>query len=99
MPAAKGTARTPLGPIVATFVSACSQGQRTHSPRTKNTVNSGHLVPWQRTQATRTKIYRETISAGVLILSATNYYVSEEEKFQTGLQTIWFWLIGVVVGS
>ena len=26
--------RTPLGPIVATFVSACSQGQRTHSART-----------------------------------------------------------------
>jgi hypothetical protein len=42
MPAAKGSARTPLGPIpniVATFVSASSQGQYTHSART----NSGHL--------------------------------------------------------
>ena len=39
MPAAKGSARTPLGPklpkIVATFVYASSQGQRTHSDRTK----------------------------------------------------------------
>ena len=37
MPAAKGSARTPLGPIpkiVATFVYASSQGQRTHSART-----------------------------------------------------------------
>jgi hypothetical protein len=35
MPAAKGSARTPLGPkipkIVATFVYASSEGQRTHS--------------------------------------------------------------------
>jgi hypothetical protein len=38
MPAAKGSARTPLGPIpkiVANFVYASSQGQRTHSARTK----------------------------------------------------------------
>ena len=37
MPAAKGSARTPLGPIlkiVATYVYANSQGQRTHSART-----------------------------------------------------------------
>ena len=34
MPAAKGSARTPLGPIVATFVYASSQGQRTLSART-----------------------------------------------------------------
>jgi hypothetical protein len=38
MPAAKGSARTPLGPympfIVATYVYASSQGQRTHSART-----------------------------------------------------------------
>ena len=34
MPAAKGSARTSLGPIVATFVYASSQGQRTHSART-----------------------------------------------------------------
>ena len=38
MPAAKGSARTPLGPIpkiVATFVYDSSQGQRTHFARTK----------------------------------------------------------------
>jgi hypothetical protein len=37
MPAAKGSARTPLRPIpkiVATYVYASSQGQRTHSART-----------------------------------------------------------------
>jgi hypothetical protein len=38
MPAAKGSARTPLGPkmpfIVANYVYASSQGQRTHSART-----------------------------------------------------------------
>jgi hypothetical protein len=48
MPAAKGSAHTPLGPIVVTFVYASSQGQRMHSTRTKIGVNSGHLVqlPW-----------------------------------------------------
>ena len=39
MPAAKGSARTPLGPtrpfLVATYVYASNQGQRTHSARTK----------------------------------------------------------------
>ena len=39
MPAAKGRSRTPLGPkmpfTVATYVYASSQGQRTHSARTK----------------------------------------------------------------
>ena len=35
MPAAKGSARTPLGPILATFVYASSQGQRTHSAQNK----------------------------------------------------------------
>jgi hypothetical protein len=50
MPAAKGSARTPLGPIskiVATFVYASSQGQRTHSART----NSGHLRLCQQPRA------------------------------------------------
>ena len=44
MPAAKGSARTPLGPIpkiVAAFVFHCSQGQRTHSAQT-NSVNNNH---------------------------------------------------------
>ena len=41
MQSAKGSARTPLGPIpkiVATFVYASSQGQRTHSARTKISI-------------------------------------------------------------
>ena len=41
MPAARGSARTPLGPmpkIVATFVPASSQGQRMHSARTKISI-------------------------------------------------------------
>ena len=52
--------------IVATYVYASSQGQHTHSARTnkvskkkereKNALNSGHLVPWQRTQAARTNL-------------------------------------------
>ena len=45
MPAAKGSARTPLGPIpkiVATFVYASSQGQRTHSTWTKIEIFSGN---------------------------------------------------------
>ena len=29
--------------IMATYVSACSQGQRTHSARTKNALYNGHL--------------------------------------------------------
>ena len=45
MRSAKGSARTPLGPklpkIVATFVCAISQGQRTHSARTN--YNIKHL--------------------------------------------------------
>ena len=44
LPAAKGSARTPLGPImpfiVAAYVYASSQGQRTHSART-NIVKHG----------------------------------------------------------
>jgi hypothetical protein len=44
MPAAKGSARTPLGPkmpfIVATYVYASSQGQRTHSAWTINNSKS-----------------------------------------------------------
>ena len=53
MPAAKGSARTPLGPIRLClepraghalrsdqYLYACSQGQRTHSAQTKN----GYLV-------------------------------------------------------
>ena len=35
-----------------------SQGGSKARRRRKNAVNSGHLVPWERTQATRTKITR-----------------------------------------
>ena len=53
MPAAKGSARTPLRPIpkiVATFVYASSQGQRTHSTRT-NLFWVWHYIalPWLTT--------------------------------------------------
>ena len=62
MPAAKGSARTPLGPIpkiVATFVYASSQGQRTHSARTKIPKIVATYVyasrQGQRTHSARTK--------------------------------------------
>ena len=44
MPAAKGSARTPLGP--------------------KNAVNSGHLVPRQRTQTARANLFRLVFVVG-----------------------------------
>ena len=53
MPAAKGSARTPLGPIpkiMATFVSACSQGQHTHSART-NYMYQIHTLRYKKVPA------------------------------------------------
>ena len=45
-------ARNTLGPkIVATFVCASSQGQRTHSARTKNAIYCGHLRLCQQPRA------------------------------------------------
>ena len=40
--------------IVATFIYASSQGQRTHSARTNNAFNSGHFVSMTAHATTRT---------------------------------------------
>jgi hypothetical protein len=62
MPAAKGSARTPLGPkipkIVTTFVYASSQGQRTHSARTNFRQVSCYLLEGVRQM---TSLYLQTV--------------------------------------
>ena len=53
-------------------------GSEKKKKKRKNAINSGHLVPWQRTQAVRTKIVSLVMSAAVVIyikLYASIFYI------------------------
>ena len=102
MPAAKGSACTPLGlipKIVATFVYASSQGQRTHSARTKIPKIVATFVcassQGQRTHSARTKILFSAVHWRILN-SFLNRACPKYSKMQTndGLKVdnyyVWF---------
>ena len=61
---------------------------RAETKKEKNAINSGHLIPWQRTQAARTK----NIFFSSLVLLFLCLYLNNYNHVRNSLQTIWTYL-------
>ena len=84
MQAAKGSARTPLGPIVATFVYASSQGQLTHSART-------NLFQWPSHTSDQISVYSYWKILSRFCQISFNYISRKfKEKYTLNLITAFF---------